>query len=151
STITRRPDCDPVGTDRSSSQPRYKPSTIAVLPPGSVTGTSAITFVLSNPRVDGIGSSTLAPSLNVSSATRSCAASNELMKLRAASATALHCGPIELDTSITSDRSTMRRVAWPELDTVTSLKLASRMNVVGSVAVAVTVTTFTPVVAMTWD
>ncbi len=54
---------------------------------------------------------------------------------------------MELETSSTSDRSTIRRVASPVLVTVTSRKFASFMNVVGSVAVAVTVTVLTPVVA----
>ena len=39
----------------------------------------------------------------------------------------------------------MRRVASPELLTVTSSKFARLMKVVGSFAVAATVTTFTPV------
>ena len=69
------------------------------------------------------------------------------MKLLTASLTVDHCEPIELDTSSTSDRSTMRRVASPELVTVRSVKLASRMNVVGTVADAVTVTVLTPVAA----
>ena len=67
------------------------------------------------------------------------------MNSRAASLTAGHREPIEPDTSRTSDRSTMRRCASPVLVTVTSLKLASRMNVVGTTAVARTVTTLTPV------
>ena len=70
------------------------------------------------------------------------------MNERAASLTAAHWEPIEPDTSSTSDRSTMRRVASPELVTVRSVKLASRMNVVGTVAEAVTVTVFTPVAAL---
>ena len=71
--------------------------------------------------------------------------SNESMKLRAASRTAGQAGPIEPDTSSTSDRSTRRRVASLALDTVTSLKLPRRMNVVGTVAVALMVTTCSPV------
>ena len=55
------------------------------------------------------------------------------------------CDPIELDTSSMSDRSTMRRVASPVLVTVRSVKFARRMNVVGTVADAVTVTVLTPV------
>ena len=54
------------------------------------------------------------------------------MNVLAASLTAAHCGPIELDTSSTSDRSTIRRVASPVLATVTVLMLATLMNVVGS-------------------
>ena len=42
----------------------------------------------------------------------------------------------------------MRRVASPELVTVRSVKFASRMNVVGTVADAVTVTVLTPVPAL---
>src|SRR5262245_61717580 len=95
--MIRRPDCDPAGTERSSSHARYMPSTVFVLPPGSVLGTSLMTLALSNPRVAGIGSSTVAPLPKVASATRSCAASNELMNARDASRTALHCAPIELD------------------------------------------------------
>ena len=104
---------------------------------------------LSKPRPAGIGSSTFAPSLKVSSETRSWAASNELMNVLAASLTAPHCGPIELDTSSTSDRSTILRVASPVLATVTVLILATLMNVVGMTAVAVTVTTLTPVAGLT--
>ena len=70
---------------------------------------------------------------------------NALMNSRAASLTAGHLEPIEPETSSTSDRSTMRRCASPSLETVTCWKLASRMNVVGTTAVARTVTTFTPV------
>ena len=43
----------------------------------------------------------------------------------------------------------MRRCASPVLVTVTSFKFASRMNVVGSTADAVTLTTLTPVASMT--
>ena len=70
--------------------------------------------------------------------------SNASMKLRAASRTAGQAGPIDPDTSSTSDRSTRRRVASLALDTVTSLKLPMRMNVVGIVAVALIVTMCTP-------
>jgi hypothetical protein len=45
----------------------------------------------------------------------------------------------------------MRRVAAPVLATVTSVKFASRMNVVGSTADAVTVTVLTPVATSTAD
>ena len=90
-----------------------------MLPPGSVPGTSLIIPVLSNPRLAGIGSITCAPLLKVSSARRSWAASNEFMNVLAASRTADHCEPIELDTSSTSDKSTIRRVASPVLETVT--------------------------------
>ena len=69
------------------------------------------------------------------------------MNCSSASATVGHCEPIELLTSMTSDRSTIRRVASPELVTVRFVKLASRMNVVGTVAAAVTVTVLTPVAA----
>ena len=149
--MTRSPDCEPVGTDRSSSHARYRPSTIAVLPPGSVLGTLLIIPVLSNPRLEGIGLMTFAPSLNVSRASRSCAASKEFTNVLAASRTADHCGPIELDTSSTSDRSTILRVASPVLETVTELMLATLMNVVGNTAVAFTVTVLTPVAASTVD
>ena len=120
-----------------------------MLPPGSELGMAAISPALSKPRLLGIGSSTFAPSLKVISDSRSCAASNELTNVRAASRTAGHCAPIEPDTSRTSDRSTIRRVASPLLATVTWLTLATRMNVVGSVAVAETVTTLTPLAALT--
>ena len=56
------------------------------------------------------------------------------MNVLAASRTAGHRQPMELDTSSTSDRSTMRRVASPALLTVTSSKFATLMNVVGTVA-----------------
>jgi hypothetical protein len=79
---------------------------------------------------------------------RSPLASNASMKLRAASRTDGHAAPIEPETSSTSDRSTRRRVASLALDTVTSLKLPRRMNVVGSVAVALMLTTCTPVSSM---
>ena len=46
---------------------------------------------------------------------------------------------------MTSERSTIRRVASPVALTVTSWKFASFMKVVGTTAVAVTVTTLTPV------
>src|SRR5256885_16368843 len=55
STMMRRPDCVPAGTVRNWSQPLYRPSTISVLPPGSVVGTSASTVGLSKPRPAGIG------------------------------------------------------------------------------------------------
>src|SRR3954466_425408 len=145
--MIRRPDCVPAGTVRNSSQPLYNPSTMLVLPPGSVLGTSAITFDLLKPRGEGIGSSTCAPLLNVKSETRSCASSNDVMNRRDASRTTLHFEPIELETSRMSDRSTMRRVASPLLLTVTDSKLPSRMKVVGSVAVAATVTVLMPVAA----
>ena len=67
------------------------------------------------------------------------------MNVRLASLTAAHFPPIELETSRMSDKSTMRRVASPVLPTVTSVKLPSLMNVVGSTADAVTVTTLMPV------
>ena len=70
--------------------------------------------------------------------------SNAFTKVLTASLTAAHLGPIELETSSTRDRSTILRVASPELPTVTSWKLASCMNVVGSVADAFTVTTLSP-------
>src|SRR5436309_3414800 len=143
--MIRRLDCWPVGTDRSSSHPRYRPSTISVLPPGSVPGTSAMTVALLNPRELGIGSMTAAPLLNVSSESRSCAASNELMNVRDASRTAGHRHPIEPETSSTSERSTIRRVASPELLTVTCVKLPSLMNEVGMTAVALMVMVLTPV------
>src|SRR3954470_24012564 len=143
--MIRRPDCVPAGTVRNSSQPRYNPSTIFVLPPGSVLGTSEITFDLLKPRIDGIASSTCAPLLNVRSDTRSCASSKDVMNRRDASRTTLHLEPIELETSRTSDRSTMRRVASPLLLTLTESKLPSRMKVVGSVAVPTTVTVLIPV------
>jgi hypothetical protein len=69
------------------------------------------------------------------------------MNARVASATVDHCVPIELDTSSISDKSTMRRVASPVLLTFSVVKLASRMNVIGTVAHAVTVTVLTPVAA----
>ena len=120
-----------------------------VLPPGSVAGTSPISFTLLKPRPAGIASSTPAPLPKVSSATRSLFWSKELMNVWVASWTADHCDPIELDTSRMSDRSTMRRVASPELLTVTVLKLATFMNVVGSTADAVTVTMLTPLAGTT--
>ncbi len=61
STITRRPDCWPFVTVRSSSHPRYNPSDIGVVPPGRLLGISAIIAALSNPRPAGIGTSTCAP------------------------------------------------------------------------------------------
>src|SRR4051794_12113683 len=73
------------------------------------------------------------------------------MKALAADATAPHRHPIELETSRTSDRSTMRRVASPLAATVTCLKLTSCMKVVGRIACAVTVTTLTPLAASTVD
>ena len=78
-----------------------------------------MTFVLLKPRLDGIWSSTRAPSLKVISATRSPFLSNELTKARDASRTAPQREPIELDTSSTSDRSTIRRCASPVLAMVT--------------------------------
>jgi hypothetical protein len=58
---------------------------------------------------------------------------------------------MELDTSRTRERSTIRRWASPELVTVTLSKLASFMNVVGNTAVALTVTMLTPVAATTCE
>ena len=78
-------------------------------------------------------------------AIRSLCASNESTNARAASLTAVHWEPIELDTSRTSERSTIRRVASPVLFTVTLFRFASFMNVVGMSMAAVTVTVFTPV------
>jgi hypothetical protein len=43
------------------------------------------------------------------------------MKVRAASRTVVHCEPIDAETSMTSDRSTIRRCASPELVTLTWL------------------------------
>src|SRR5262245_44121266 len=60
-TITRRLDWFPAGTDRSSSYPRHKPSSMFVLPPGSEPGTAALIVVLSNPRLEGIWYRTEAP------------------------------------------------------------------------------------------
>src|SRR4026207_1456247 len=68
---------------------------------------------------------------------------------RGAPPTPPHWAPIEPDTSRTSDKSTMRRCASPVAVTVTALKLASRMNDVGSTGVAETLTTLTPVAGMT--
>ena len=56
--------------------------------------------------------------------------------MRAASRTYGQRQPIELETSMTSDRSTIRRVASPVALTVTSWKFASFMKVVGTTAVA---------------
>ena len=81
---------------------------------------------------------------------RSPFASNDDTNVRAASLTAGHFEAIELDTSSTSDRSTMRRVACPLLLTTTWLRFASFMNVVGIVTDAVTVTMFTPVAVLVW-
>ena len=78
-----------------------------------------------------MASMTSAPLPNSVRDTRSAFASNELMKVRVASLTAAHRPPIELDTSMTSDRSTMRRVASPVLLTFRTWKFASFMNVVG--------------------
>jgi len=119
---------------------------MAVLPPGSASGMSATTLALLNPRADGIVSITFAPLLKVISATRSPAPSNELTNARAASRTAPHFDPIELDTSRMSDRSTMRRRASLVLVTVTWFTVATRMKVAGTTADAVTVTMFSPVV-----
>src|SRR5579872_1188134 len=82
---------------------------------------------------------------------RSCAASNESMNARVASRTIDHCDPIELETSSTIERSTMRRVAWLELAIVTWLKLASFMTVVGSTVDADTLTMLTPLTVSTLD
>ncbi len=71
------------------------------------------------------------------------------MKLRAASRIEPHWDPIELETSSTSDRSTMRRVASLELETVSSVKLPIRMKVVGTTAVARMVTMLSPVSSST--
>jgi hypothetical protein len=76
--------------------------------------------------------------------------SNEFTNARLASRTAAQPDPIELDTSSTSERSTIRRCASPMLLMVTLSMLASFMNVVGSSVVAVTVTTFTPLAAIVW-
>ncbi len=116
-----------------------------MLPLGSVSGTAAFIAALSNPRLAGIGYGTVAPVLNRVSDMRSWAASNASMNCRVASRTVDHCEPIDPETSTTSDRSTMRRVAWPIEETVIVLKFASPMNVVGSTAVALMVTVFTPV------
>ena len=66
------------------------------------------------------------------------------MNAREASRTAPHFAPMELETSRTSDRSTMRRIAWLELAIWTSEKFPIFMNVVGSVAVALMSTMLTP-------
>jgi hypothetical protein len=120
-----------------------------VLPPGRTLGTWLMTVGLSKPRAAGMGSSTCAPLLNVSRERRSLRASNESMNVRAASRTAGQRPPIEPETSRMSDRSTMRRVASPVAPTVTVMMFPSCMNVVGSTAVAVTVTVLTPVTALT--
>jgi hypothetical protein len=112
---------------------------------------SAMSCALLKPRPAGIGSTTRAPLPKNTSDSRSCLSSNASTNVLAASLTAGHRAPIELETSSTSDRSTMRRVASPALVTVTSVKFPSRMNVVGSFAVAVTVTTFAPVAGMVWS
>ncbi len=101
--------------------------------------------LLSNPRLDDIASMTFAPLPNVTSENRSLLASKDCTNVLAASLTAGQRPPIELETSSTRLRSTILRVASPELVTVTSLKFARLMNVVGSFAVAETVTTLTPV------
>ena len=80
---------------------------------------------------------------------RSCSPSNESTNERTASRTVGHWAPIELDTSRTSERSTMRRVASPVAETVTLLKFPSFMNVVGITTDAVMSTVLTPVAAST--
>src|ERR1700730_13677822 len=123
---------------------------MAVLPPGRVAGTSLTTCALLNPRVaPGIASSTLAPSLNVRRESRSWAPSKEPMNDLAASLTAPHCAPMEPDTSSTRDKSTILRVASPELVTLTWVKLAIFMNDVGIIVEAVTVTTLMPLAVFT--
>src|SRR6266446_6372211 len=124
---------------------------MSVLPPGRTLGTSFMTVVLANPRLEGMASNTSEPFEKVIKAIRSLAASKELMKDREASLTAAHLEPIEPDTSSTRERSTIRRVASPVLVTCTWLKLPSFMKVVGSISVAVTVTTLTPVTASVVD
>src|SRR3954452_21556218 len=111
---------------------------------------SLTTVALANPRDARIWSITLAPLPYVTSAMRSPFASNDDTNDRAASLTAGHLDAIELETSSTSERSTMRRVAWPLLLTTTWLRFASFMNVVGIVTDAVTVTMFTPVAVLVW-
>ncbi len=102
---------------------------------------------LSKPRLVGIGKTTCEPVLNSVSANRSWAASNESMKFRVASRTVAHCAPIDPETSTTSDRSTMRRVASPDALTFIVRKFARPMNVVGSTALALIVTVLMPVAA----
>jgi hypothetical protein len=79
------------------------------------------------------------------SASRSLLAEKESTNVCAACCTYGQRQPIELETSMMSDRSTMRRVASPVARTVRFWKFASFMNVVGTTAVADTLTTFTPV------
>src|SRR3954468_25071584 len=84
------------------------------------------------------------------SAIRSPFWSNDLTNVLAAPRTAGHFDAIELETSSTSDKSTMRRVACPLLLTTTWLRFASFMNVVGIVTDAVTVMMLTPVLVFVW-
>src|SRR5213592_2876217 len=121
---------------------------MSVLPPGRTLGTSFMTVVLANPRLEGMASNTSEPFEKVIKAIRSLAASKELMNVLEASLTAAHLEPIEPDTSSTRDRSTIRRVASPVLVTVTWLKLPSLMKLVGSISVALTVTVLMPVTAL---
>src|SRR5437667_12228313 len=124
---------------------------MSVLPPGRTLGTSFMTVVLANPRLEGMASNTSEPFEKVIKAIRSLAASKELMNVLEASLTAAHLEPIEQDTPSTRDRSTIRRVASPELVTVTWVKLPILRQLVGSICVAVTVTKLKPVTASVVD
>ena len=69
------------------------------------------------------------------------------MKSLVASRTAPHRDPMDLDTSSTIDRSTIRRVDCAALATVTCSKFPTRMNDVGMIAEADTSTMFLPFTA----